>query len=182
MREATYSYGKNLFSMEQIKEINLQINKSFISGSDLPALTAKKTSNVKFLMLGSVQRLIIPFLQYCQEANNTSFGFDLFQLSSQKILNYNIYETGTEYSWHVDAESRSPIRDIKLTCLLNLSEGPFEGGDLYLFKGGEVKCKEFREPGSAVVFPSFTNHRVEKLTSGNRATLAIWMHGPKFRL
>ena len=43
MREATYSYGKNLFSMEQIKEINLQINKSFISGSDLPALTAKKT-------------------------------------------------------------------------------------------------------------------------------------------
>ena len=54
-------------------------------------------------------------------------------------------------------------------------------GDLYLFKGGEIKCKEFREPGSAVVFPSFTNHRVEKLTSGNRATLAIWMHGPKFR-
>ena len=181
MREATYSYAKNLFSMEQIKEINLQINKSFITGSDLPALTAKKTSNVKFLLLGSIQRLIIPFLQYCQEANNNSFGFDLFQLSSQKVLNYNFYETGTEYSWHIDAESRSPIRDIKLTCLLNLSEDPFEGGDLYLFKGGEIKCKEFRVPGSAVVFPAFTNHRVDKLISGNRATLAIWMHGPKFR-
>ena len=28
---------------------------------------------------------------------------------------------------------------------------------------------------------SFTNHKVEKVISGTRATLAIWMNGPKFR-
>ena len=50
-----------------------------------------------------------------------------------------------------------------------------------LFKGEEVLCKKFNEPGSAVVFPSFTNHKVNKLISGTRNTLALWMSGPKFR-
>tara|TARA_B100000965_G_C19491960_1_gene713436 strand:+ start:530 stop:1075 length:546 start_codon:yes stop_codon:yes gene_type:complete len=181
MRETTYSFAKNLFSPDQIKGINEQAKKSFISGSDYLATSAKKSSNVKFLYLGSIQKFILPFLDYCFSVNNSKFGFDLFQLSSQTILNYNSYAVGTEYSWHVDAESKSPIRDIKLTCLLNLSEEKFDGGDLYLFKGEEVKCSEFKEPGSAIVFPSFTNHRVDKLVSGSRSTLAIWMTGPKFR-
>ena len=47
-------------------------------------------------------------------------------------------------------------------------------------KDGEVKIENFN-PGSAVIFPSFTNHKVEKITSGSRATLALWMDGPKFR-
>ncbi len=181
MRETTYSFAKNLFSPDQIKGINEQAKKNFISGSDYLATSAKKSSNVKFLYLGSIQKFILPFLDYCFSVNNSKFGFDLFQLSSQTILNYNSYTVGTEYSWHVDAESKSPIRDIKLTCLLNLSEEKFDGGDLYLFKGEEVKCSEFKEPGSAIVFPSFTNHRVDKLVSGSRSTLAIWMTGPKFR-
>ena len=181
MRETTYSFAKNLFSPDQIKGINEQAKKSFISGSDYLATSAKKSSNVKFLYLGSIQKFILPFLDYCFSVNNSKFGFDLFQLSSQTILNYNSYTVGTEYSWHVDAESKSPIRDIKLTCLLNLSEEKFDGGDLYLFKGEEVKCSEFKDPGSAIVFPSFTNHRVDKLVSGSRSTLAIWMTGPKFR-
>ena len=181
MRETTYSFAKNLFNPNQIKEINEQVKKNFISGSDFLATGAKKSSNVKFLYLGSIQRLILPFLDFCFTVNNSKFGFDLFQLSSRTIINYNLYSVGTEYSWHVDAESKSPIRDIKLTCLLNLSEEKFEGGDLYLFKGEEVKCSEFREPGSAIVFPSFTNHRVDKLISGSRSTLAVWMTGPKFR-
>ena len=53
--------------------------------------------------------------------------------------------------------------------------------ELILFKGKEIECKEFNQPGSAVVFPSFTNHKVNKLSSGKRHTLAIWMTGPKFR-
>ena len=105
----------------------------------------------------------------------------MHQLTSQKILNYNSYERGSEYTWHIDATPKSPIKDIKLTCLLNLSEEKYEGGELVLFKGEEVSCKEFNEPGSAVVFPSFTNHKVNKLISGTRSTLALWMSGPKFR-
>jgi|TARA_B110000046_G_C12837380_1_gene332058 PKHD-type hydroxylase len=182
MREATYSFAKNLFNVEQIKEINSIIKKNLnVDAKDAPAISAKKTSEIKFLKLGTIQRFIYPFIDYCHTANIASFGFDLHQLTSQKILNYNSYKVGTEYSWHIDATPKSPIKDIKLTCLLNLSEEKYEGGELTLFKGEEVICKEFNEPGSAIVFPSFTNHKVNKLTSGTRHTLALWMSGPKFR-
>jgi|TARA_B110000967_G_C18718896_1_gene476601 predicted 2-oxoglutarate/Fe(II)-dependent dioxygenase YbiX len=182
MREATYSYAKNLFNSEQIKELNILINKNLtVNAKDAPAINAEKTSDVKFLRLGPIQRHIFPFIDYSLTANISSFGFDLHQLTSQKVLNYNSYKKDSEYSWHIDATSRSPISDIKLTCLLNLSEENFEGGDLVLFKGGDVYCKEFNEPGSAVVFPSFTNHKVNRVISGNRHTLALWMSGPKFR-
>ena len=181
MRETTYSYAKNIFNSDQIKEINNVIKDNFIEGKDLLATGAQKSSDVKFLRLGPVQKYLFPFIDYCFTANINSFGFDLHQLTSQKILNYNSYTKGSEYSWHIDAVSRSPVRDIKLTALLNLSEEKYEGGELVLFKGEEVTCKEFDMPGSAVIFPSFTNHRVSKITSGSRATLAIWMWGPKFR-
>ena len=73
------------------------------------------------------------------------------------------------------------MRDIKLTALLNLSEENYEGGELLLFRGWEIICKEFNEPGTAIIFPSFTNHKVTKITKGSRNTLALWMSGPKFR-
>ena len=53
--------------------------------------------------------------------------------------NYNIYKKNTEYDWHIDAELEKPLFDIKLTCLLNCSDGPYEGGNLYLFSGAEFK-------------------------------------------
>ena len=134
--------------MEQIKEININIKKNLnVNAEDAPAISAKKTSDVKFLKLGTIQRHIFPFIDYCQTANISSFGFDLHQLTSQKILNYNSYERGSEYTWHIDATPKSPIKDIKLTCLLNLSEEKYEGVELILFKGEEVLCKEFSEPG-----------------------------------
>ena len=90
---------------------------------------------IKFLKLGTIQRFIfIHLLIICHTANIASFGFDLHQLTSQKILNYNSYKVGTEYSWHIDATPKSPIKDInQLTCLLNLSEEKYEGGELTLF-------------------------------------------------
>ena len=81
----------------------------------------------------------------------------------------------------IDAASKNPVRDIKLTALLNLSEEKYEGGELVLFKTWEIVCKEFNEPGTAIIFPSFTNHKVNKIISGSRNSLALWMSGPKFR-
>ena len=42
-----------------------------------------------------------------------------------------------------------------------------------------VTCRE--TDGTFYVFPSFTNHKVTKVKSGVRKTLALWMWGPKFR-
>jgi len=47
MRETTYSFAKNLFSPDQIKGINEQVKKSFISGSDYLATSAKASLMVE---------------------------------------------------------------------------------------------------------------------------------------
>ena len=180
MRAANYS-SMNLFNQDQIKEINKIIKKNLIQGKDNFAKESVKTSEVKFVNYGKIEKYIFPFVEFCLTANNNFFGFDLHPLTSLKKLNYNIYEEGTEYSWHIDAVPADPVRDIKLTALLNLSEENYEGGELVLFRANEIICKEFNSPGSAVIFPSFINHKVNKIISGRRHTLAIWMSGPKFR-
>ena len=179
MREQLFAVTQ-LYNSEQIKNINNAINNNLKKATDNPSSDSIKTSQVKFVRLLPLQNLIGPFIDFCMSANNFYYGFDLFPLTSSKILNYNTYKKDEEYTWHIDASTQSPIRDIKLTCLLNCSEESYEGGDLYIFRDKEVKVEKFN-PGSAVVFPSFLNHKVEKITSGSRATLAIWMHGPKFR-
>lgn len=182
MRETTYSFAKNIISNEAIIELNKIISENLIStGKDSEASGAIKSSQVKFIKLGIIHKYISPFIDFCHTVNNNNFGFDLHTLTSHKILNFNSYNENEEYTWHIDATSKSPVSDVKLTCLLNLSDKEYKGGNLYLFKGEEIECKEFNFPGSAVVFPSFTNHKVSKVISGERKTLAIWMTGPKFR-
>ena len=180
MRAANYS-SMNIFNLDQIKEINETIKLNLIKGNDDYAKDAVKTSDVKFVNYGKIQSKILSFVEFCLTANNNFFGFDLHPLTSMKKLNYNIYEEGSEYTWHIDAVPRDPVRDIKLTALLNLSEETYEGGDLVLFRSNEIICNEFNKPGSAIIFPSFINHKVNKITYGKRHTLAIWMSGPKFR-
>ena len=165
MRAANYS-SMNIFNKEQIKEINTIINTNFVEGKDDMAVDSQKTSNVKFINFGKIQKYIYPFIDFCLTANNNFFGFDLHPLTSLKKLNYNSYQEGTEYSWHIDAVPRDTVRDIKLTALLNLSEESYEGGELALFRGNEIICKEFNVPGSGIIFPAFTNHKVNKIISG----------------
>ena len=180
MRAANYS-SMNIFNETQIKEINRAIRSNFVEGKDDFAVDSNKTSEVKFVYLGKIQKFILPFIDFCLMSNNNYFGFDLHPLTSLRKLNYNSYEVGTEYSWHIDAVPRDSVRDIKLTALLNLSEESYEGGELILFRAKEIICNEFNAPGSAIIFPSFVNHKVNKVISGRRHTLAIWLSGPKFR-
>jgi PKHD-type hydroxylase len=179
MRDPLFTVG-HLFDVDHIKKLNEAISKNIVKAEDKPNENAIKSSQVKFVYLRSIQNLILPFLDFIFTANINHFGFDLFQLTGSKILNYNTYNIDEEYTWHIDATAESPIKDIKLTCLLNCSETNYEGGDFCLFKDKELVVKDFK-PGSAIVFPSFINHKVQKVVSGSRATLAIWMNGPKFR-
>ena len=179
MRDTLYNTAP-LFNIDHIKKLNKMISEHFVPGSDKLITNAIKTSQVKFVNLGAIQHLISPFLDFIIHSNTYYYGFDIFQLTGSKKLNYNTYQKDEEYTWHIDATIRSPVRDIKLTCLLNCSDNDYEGGDLFLFRDKDVKVENFG-PGSAVVFPSFISHKVEKIISGSRATLAIWMNGPKFR-
>jgi predicted 2-oxoglutarate/Fe(II)-dependent dioxygenase YbiX len=38
-----------------------------------------------------------------------------------------------------------------------------------------------REKGTAIVFPSFINHRITKITKGTRRSIVGWITGPPYR-
>jgi hypothetical protein len=89
MRAANYS-SMNVFNPEQIREINNVIKLNFIQGNDVHDKDAIKTSDVKFVNYGKIQKYISPFVEFCLTANNNFFGFDLHPLTTLKKLNYNI--------------------------------------------------------------------------------------------
>ena len=169
-------------NQEEIKQLNEQINqKKELKNFDSPAKSALKTSELEFVRFGSIAQILNKFISYCYSANNGNYGFDLFPVTGDKIFNYNIYTPGTEYSWHIDAESNNPVRDVKLTAMINCSDEPYEGGELVLFKGVEVKCPDFETPGSVIVFPSSMVHRITPVTKGVRYSLVAWFLGPPFK-
>ena len=173
----------SFYNLKRVKHINSEIRKHLITRRDSPAGHATKTSTVKHIRFGKIRDALQN--PSCVEAafqwNEDEVGYDLYFLTTEKMLNYNVYRKGTEYSWHIDAIGSSYAYDMKFTCLLNLSESKVKGGDLYLFESGPFCIKDFNNPGALVMFPSYIPHSVTKITSGTRRTLTIWLNGPKFR-
>lgn len=156
-----------------------------VTPSNLPDLPAKhivKTADVTLFYHGDVKQPLYQFYQSIINANTSEFGFDLYQIDDNQVLFYNEYKDSKhgEYGWHNDGGD-SIANDSKLTAILNLSDEPYEGGDLQLFLNGERTIEDFRAPGSIVIFPSFVQHRVTPVTKGTRITLAQFILGPRFR-
>ena len=95
MRETTYSFAKNLINKTQINELNKLINENLVDNKhDQQATGAIKSSQVKFVRLGVIHKYLAPFIDFCITVNNTNFGFDLHQLTSHKLINFNTYKEG----------------------------------------------------------------------------------------
>ena len=67
---------------------------------------------------------------------------------------------------------------MKLTCLLNLSEEPYEGGEFYTIDNQEEH--KFTS-GMGLVTTSLIAHKVTPVTKGERITLSYWAYGPSWR-
>ena len=118
-------------------------------------------------------------LYLINKANEISFGYNLYPLSTLECL-YNRYEAPFgKYEWHMD-DSGDNISDVKLTAVVNLSKNnSYEGGEFQLNSGIEHTVNELT-PGSMVVFRSSTIHRVLPITKGIRESLTFFIWGPKF--
>ena len=88
MREAGYVTAQ-IFNKEQLKLLNETIQKNLVKGTDNPNRKAIKTSQVKFVRLLSIQKLILPLMDFITTTNAHHYGFDLFQSAPSKILNFN---------------------------------------------------------------------------------------------
>ena len=67
---------------------------------------------------------------------------------------------------------------MKLTCLLNLSEESYEGGEFKLI-GVNEKIKF--DSGEGLIVNSLMAHKVTPVTKGERITLTYWGVGPSWR-
>lgn len=181
MNISLYYFWKKVITPQAITELNKTIKQNFLQGTrDSPASRSVKTSSVQCITYGIVRNQIKPYVDRALSCNESVWGYDLYPLIDDKVLNYNVYRPKTEYSWHVDM-NRNANYDMKLTILINLSEHKYTGGKFQLFEGGALNIEEFTEPGDMVIFPSFVNHRVTQIRSGTRQSLALWLNGPKWR-
>jgi PKHD-type hydroxylase len=179
----------SVFSEEQIKEINKTVLNVAEPVDEFGGLTqaagnARKTSTVTRFSMGTLRNEIYKKISDAViETNKLKFGYDLFPITEYDCLNYNVYNKGDEYEWHTDGQKDGDF-DIKLTCLINLSEIPYKGGELMLGinqgKGFGMKMEEF-VPGSVLIFSPHVYHRVTPVTEGRRITASLWATGPKFR-
>jgi PKHD-type hydroxylase len=88
------------------------------------------------------------------------------------------YPEGGFLDWHMDI-ARGYMSNRKLSMSVQLTDGA-------LYAGGDLEFMDFKETGprglgDLIVFPSFLQHRVSRLTQGKRYAWVSWVHGPVYR-
>lgn len=174
-------YYEKVYSPKEIKLLNKTIKKNFSTTKDRPATGVTKTATVGLFPITTIP-LFYRMLDLVLEINLNNFGYHLHTLPKSYNAHYNIYDEQQQgqYDWHFDSEWESPSQDIKLTAILNLSEKPYEGGELFLATSPVSKITPINTPGNLVIFPSFLLHRVTPVTKGERISAALLWPGPKF--
>jgi len=112
------------------------------------------------------------------ERANLTFKFDILGIEPQVQLTR--YKNGDGLDWHHDCNLNAShaLRKLTLSILLNDAQS-FSGGDLEI-QGGDSQGFT-QQQGTAVVFPSFLQHRVCCVKKGQRVSLVTWALGAAFR-
>ena len=168
------------FTHEQVKEINkkIRINLGKKQHSEDAAQNVNKIGEFSYVSCLPLMEMLHPWLYQCQKINREVFGYDIYWNFHLDTLSYNVYGTNGEYNWHIDGNKTNAPADIKLTCLLNLSEETYEGGDFHLTVLDE---KRNFVSGEGIIFTSPIAHKVTPVTKGERITLTYWAYGPSWR-
>jgi PKHD-type hydroxylase len=170
-----------IFNFEEVKKINKALIKYRLSEKEQPEHGAPDTSKIGDFYHVScmpLMELLHPWLYHCQTINREVFGYHINWNFHLDYFNYNVYGLNGEYDWHIDSNQENQPLDMKLTCLLNLSEEPYEGGEFCMIN--DVKKVEFTS-GMGVVINSLIAHKVTPITKGERRSLTYWGTGPSWR-
>lgn len=119
-------------------------------------------------------------------ANQDSFDFDLEDFREGfQIIRYGAPDALSphrgHYDWHIDIGGAGTSASRKLSLSVQLSRGvDYTGGGLVINGDGDPIAATRRQ-GAAVLFPSFTPHKVRPVRTGTRYALVAWVHGPAFK-
>ena len=118
-------------------------------------------------------------------ANNES-GWN-YSLKEFEPLQYTIYKKDDFYDWHIDSHNNpydnGMVRKLSFTLCLNED---YEGGSFSfcsphpISKKTKIETLDKPKKGTMIVFPSYTWHKVDKVTSGIRKTLVGWVVGKEW--
>lgn len=114
----------------------------------------------------------------CLQVNENRFKFDISGFQTQ--LQLASYGQGDFFEWHMDYGA-GDISNRKLSITVQLSDPEeYEGGDLQ-FMANHKTVSAPKTKGTAIIFPSYTPHRVLPVTSGNRKSIVGWIGGNPYR-
>lgn len=189
-----FSTTKPIFQPDVVQRIidmgltNLEDAK--IDGTE-QAIQGHRSSSISWFKRNSETEFIFkPLLNmvYMENVNNDwNFEYDAIE-----DLQFTTYGPEQHYDWHADQRSvpysnvddilKGKIRKISFSILLNDN---YEGGE-FEFEVGLPHEKNRTEviqvkTGEAIVFPSFTFHRVKPVTKGMRYSLVGWICGKPYR-
>ena len=118
-------------------------------------------------------------------ANDDLYRFDLSGLSEP--VGYLKYTPSSDaqpaghYDWHVDMGG-GLYSTRKLSLIVQLSDASeYTGCELQLATDKGPWTVGYKQSGDAIMFPSWTPHKVSNIESGVRRALVVWIAGPQFR-
>ncbi len=126
---------------------------------------------------------IWPFMEVANELSGQMF--DIERVEDIQVTKYKpgcFYEFHTDsYSSHHFKDSHGKVRKLSMTVQLN---DDYEGGEFQVARccRGKLQIETMEKAkGTVIVFPSSLEHRVKKVTSGERYSLVAWFKGPPLR-
>lgn len=119
-----------------------------------------------------------------REVNNSYFQVDITGfLENALYMKYPsspILEECGFFDWHKDIGAGYPgLRKISMSVSLS-SPDDYEGGDFHVFDGKDINHGKL-EKGTGIAFPSFIQHKVGRVTQGERHVLVFFVSGPRYR-
>ena len=155
-------------------------------------LKTKRDSNVVWIEEKWLYDLIQPYVHIANENAGWNFEWD-----RSEAVQFTIYKKNQYYGWHCDSWTDpyknthknfdGKIRKLSVSVSLNDSS-KYTGGELeFDLKNKDpgintvTECREIKEGGTVVVFPSFLWHRVKPITKGTRYSLVMWNLGKLFK-
>ena len=155
-------------------------------------LKTKRDSNVVWIEEKWLYDLIQPYVHIANKNAGWNFEWD-----RSEAVQFTIYKKNQYYGWHCDSWTDpyknthknfdGKIRKLSVSVSLNDSS-KYTGGELeFDLKNKDpgintvTECREIKEGGTVVVFPSFLWHRVKPITKGTRYSLVMWNLGKLFK-
>ncbi len=167
----------NVFSPDEVSEIKQILERAeFVDGKLTAGWHAKLVKNNQQLKAGISQKELKAKVRQAL-SKNALFQTAVRPKSIHSIL-FSRYEEGMSYDTHVDnalmGNSNGLCRsDISFTLFLN-SPQDYQGGELTI-EGVQEEQSYKLDPGSAIIYPSTTLHRVNTVTQGTRLVVVGWV-------